>query len=709
MENFDSSHVKNIVLLGHSGSGKTTLAETMIFEAGLLPKRGNIEEKNTLSDYTVLEQEKGSSIFSTLLHTKWRGYKINLIDTPGNDDYCGEIIAPLRVADTAILVLNASTGVESGTEIIWEYVLQYKTPTIIAINQTDHELSDFDNTVEQAKNRFGKKVLVVQYPLNQRNGFNSIVDVLNMVMYVFPSEGGKPVKQSIPESEIEKASALHNQLIETIAEHDDTLMSLYFEKGTLDEDEMKKGLKSSMIHQEIVPIFVVSAKKNMGAGRIMGFIDNICPSANEGPVPIAISGQEIPCDPFEPACIFVFKTVSEPHLGEMSFFKVYSGTIKQGDELINAATGNTEKLSQLYVTEGKKREQVQQLSAGDIGATIKLKNTHTNNTLHVKGETLEIPPIQFPESRIRMAIVPERKGEEEKLATALHILHEEDPTLSYGYSRESKQTLIYGQGEMHINVIKWKLENIHKVPVTFLPPRISYRETIRKSVESSYRHKKQSGGSGQFGEVSIRIEPFSENMPDPQGLTVRGREEIQLPWGGKLVFLNCIVGGAIENRFIPSVLKGIMEKMENGPLTGSYVRDIRVCLFDGKMHAVDSNDLSFKIAGMMAFKEGFEQADPRILEPIYEIDILTPENNTGLVMSELQSNRSVIEGMDTEGHFQRIKARIPLSETNSFASSLRSLTQGKSKYALRFLDFFPVSGELQAKLIAEHEQLSIEK
>ena len=708
--NFDTSHVKNIVLLGHAGSGKTTLAECMLFEAGLITRRGAIEEKNTVGDFYELEQERGNSIFSKLLHTQWRGYKINIIDTPGYDDFAGEVVSALRVADTGVMLLNASFGVEVGSDIIWEYTEKFKTPMIFAVNKIDTEKADFDRTVAQAKEHFGRNVVVVQYPLNQGVEFDSIIDVLRMTMYKFPAEGGKPAKLPIPDDEREKADRLHKELIEAIAENDESLMEKYFDKGELDEDEMKMGMKKAMINHDLFPLFCISAKKNMGSGRLMGFIDNVAPSANEMPPQVTLAGDKLVCDSNGPACIFIYKTISEPHIGETSYFKVYSGTVKSGMELVNESNGVTEKINQLFVVEGGKRNPVHELTAGDIGATIKLKHTHVNNTLHVRGKNYELAPIEFPTALMTVCVEPVQKGDEEKLSMALHQVAEEDPTVRVEVSPELKQTLIHCLGELHLTIIKWKLEHISRnLQVKFGKPRIPYRETIRKSVQSNYRHKKQSGGAGQFGEVYLQVEPYYEGMPDPKGFSVRGREEFKLDWGGKLVFLNCIVGGAIDQRFLPSILKGIMEKMHVGPLTGSYVRDVRVSVYDGKMHPVDSNDISFKIAGLMAFKQAFQQADPQILEPVYKLEVLCPDDLTGHVISDLQTRRAILEGMDTEGHFTKIVAKIPLAEMQDYSSTLRSITQGRAKFRLSFSEYAPVSFDLQRKLIDEYHKTAKEE
>ncbi len=708
MAAYDSNHVKNIALLGHAGSGKTTLAECMLFEAGVTKRRGSIAQKNTVSDYHELETERASSVFTSLLHTPWRDYKINILDTPGYDDFSGEVISALRVADTGIMVLNAMMGVEVGTDVIWEYTDTFKTPTLFVVNQLDRDGANFDKTLQDAKSHFGANVVAVQYPVQTGPGFNQIIDVLNMIMYQYGPEGGKPQKLPIPDNEKDKAIQLHKELVETIASNDEGLMEKYFEQGELTEDEMKAGLHTSMIKHDIFPLFCASAEKNMGSGRIMGFIDNVCPAANEMPPQKTRAGGSLPCDPKGPACIFIFKTIIEPHIGELSLFKVFSGTIKAGSELVNENTGVTEKLNQLLLLEGHNRIPIQELVAGDIGATIKLRSTHVNNTLHEKGANIELEPIIFPKANVTVAISTVNKGEEEKLSQALHTLQEEDATVQFEVSTELKQTLLHCLGELHLHVIQWKIAHIHKLDVKFDKPRIPYRETIRKMAESNYRHKKQSGGAGQFGEVYMRIEPWYEGIPDPPGLNVRGRDEINLDWGGKLVFLNCIVGGAIDARFLPSILKGVMEKMHNGPLTGCYVRDVRVSVYDGKMHPVDSNDISFKIAGLQAFRQAFTQADPQLLEPVYKVDVYCPDDMVGAVMGDLQTRMAMVEGMEAEGHFQKITAKVPLALMHQYSSSLRGLTQGRARFNMQFNNYAPVAMETQKKLMEAYSKHEVE-
>ncbi|MBS1742849.1 MAG: elongation factor G [Bacteroidetes bacterium] len=708
MANYDSNHVKNIALLGHAGCGKTTLAESMLFDAGVSKRRGSIATKNTVSDYHELETERQSSVFSSLLHCSWKDYKINIIDTPGYDDFSGEVISALRVADTGVIVLNAAAGVEVGADIIWEYTDKFKTPTIFVINKLDLPEADFDRTLQEAKTHFGGNVAAVQYPVETGAGFNSIIDVLNMVMYKFPAEGGKPEKLPIPEAEKERAETLHKELIESIASNDEGLMEKYFDKGELTEEEMKQGLHVSMIKHDIFPLFCASAEKNMGIGRILSFIDYVCPAPTEMPPQKTVSGKELPCTASGPACIFIFKSIIEPHIGELSLFKVYSGTVKAGSELVNENTGVTEKLSQLFLMEGHNRVPVNELVAGDIGATIKLRSTHVNNTLHEKGSNLELEPIRFPHPNLTIAISVVNKGDEEKLAQVLHTLQEEDATIHFEVSPEIKQTLLHCQGELHLKVQQWKIEHIHKLDVKFEKAKIPYRETISRKSESNYRHKKQSGGAGQFAEVYMRIEPWFDGMPNPEGLNMRHKEEIDLEWGGKLIFCNCIVGGVIDTRFLPSILKGVMEKMQSGPLTGCRARDIRVSVYDGKMHDVDSNDISFKIAGMHAFRQAFLDAGPQLLEPIYTVEVLCPDDMVGGVMGDLQSRMGVVEGMEADGHFQKITAKVPLAQMHQYSSSLRSLTGGRARYTMKFDTYAPVSYDVQLKLseaYTKHEVL----
>ena len=705
---YDTNSIRNVVLMGHSGCGKTSFAETMLFESGAINRMGNIQDGTTTSDYTNIEKEKQNSIFSTLTHDEWRGNKINILDTPGFDDFVGEVICSLKVGDTGVLMINAANGVEVGTEILWEYIEKFKTPTILVINQMDHDKADYETSLSQAQARFGNKVIPIQYPLNQGPGFNSIIDALRMVMYVFPEGGGKPEKQEIPSSEIDRANAMHNALVEAAAENDEGLMEKYFEAGTLTEEELTEGLRIALANQDIVPVFICSSTLNMGSGRIMGFINDIAPSPAQCKPAKLVDGSDLECSSDGDTTIFIYKTMSEPQVGLVSYFKVYSGVLKSGQDLYNIKNGTTERINQIFVAEGKNRKQVDELRAGDIGVTVKLKNSHTNNTLGVKGKSKAIEEIHFPDPRIRTAVVPPGKSDMEKLIKALHQIQEEDPTLILEQSPQLKQTILHGQGQLHLDLIKYRIEKVNNISMEFIRPKIPYRETIQSSTDVMYRHKKQSGGSGQFGEVHMRIEPYYEGMPDPSGLTVRNKELVELPWGGYLSFYWCIVGGSIDSKYSNAIKKGIMQKMEEGPLTGSYCQNIRVSIYDGKMHSVDSNDMAFMIAASTAFKNGFIEAKPQILEPIYELTVLCSDTVMGDVMGDLQTRRAIIMGMDSDGHYQKIIAQVPLAELYQYSSTLRSITQGKAKFSKKFVEYQPVTGEIQKDLIKAHQEDLVE-
>lgn len=708
MKVFDDKHIKNVAFVGAHNSGKTTLAETMLFEAGLINRRGTIQGKNTVSDYHEIEHEREMSIFATPLHTEWRNYKINIIDTPGLDDFIGEIASTMRVADTVAMVVNAQYGVEVGTEIIWEYIDRFHKPTLFVINQIDHPNMNYDDVYNGIVSHFGKNAVLVQYPI-EVDGATCIVDVLKMKLYKFGPDGGKPEKLAIPANEKERADALHNELVEKAAENDEALMELFFDKGTLNEDEMRQGIKQGMLHHELFPVFCVSALNDMGSGRLMGFIDNVAPAAGELKPEQTEEGDALHCKPTEPTALFFFKTLHEANIGQVSFFKVKSGEVSTGDKLVNSRNGEEETINQLFIMDGANRTPVDKLTSGDIGATIKLKHTETNDTLHKPGKAITIKPIKFPEPRVTKAVVTHNKRDEEKIIDVLRKLKSQDPTVTLEYSRELRQQILGCQGELHLATIDWTLSKQYGLEVTFERPRIAYRETIQRSSTASYRHKKQSGGAGQFGEVHLKIEPWNEDMAEPQGFSLRGKEEHALPWGGKLVFYNCIVGGVIDQRYLPSIVKGIMEVMEEGPLTGSYARDIRVMVYDGKMHPVDSNDISFKIAGGHAFKEAFLNAGPKLLEPIQNLEVKVPEEQMGDVMTDLQSRRSIIMGMDSAGNYTKIKARTPLAELHDYSTTLRSITQGRASFVSRFAEFAPVPGNIQETLIAEHKAKAVEE
>jgi elongation factor G len=698
MKIYDDKHIKNVVFVGAHNSGKTTLAETMLFEAGLINRRGTVEAKNTVSDYHEIEHERGNSVFATPLHTEWRNYKINIIDTPGLDDFIGEIISSIRVADTIVTVLNAQHGVEVGTEIIWSYIDKNNLPTLFVINQIDHPNAKFEDSFKSIKSLVGNNAVKIQYPY-KLDGAQCIIDVLKMKMYKFSPEGGKPEKLEIPEDQKDLAAELQNELIEKAAENDEALMELFFEKGTLNEDEMRAGIKAGMLNHELFPVFCMSALNDMGSGRLMGFIDNVAPAAADLQPEQSVEGKEIPSTTDAPTALFVFKTVYQPNLGQITFFKVKSGEVRLNDKLVNTRNDETEVINQLFIMDGKERNSVTKLTVGDIGATLKLKYTETNDTLAAPGNEISIKPIQYPQPRIRKAVFAENTKDEEKLSDALRKIHSQDPTVIVSFSKEARQLILSCQGELHLATIDWTLKNLYGVEARFEKPKISFRETIQRSSNANYRHKKQSGGSGQFAQVHMKIEPWHEGMDEPDGFNIRGKEEMDLPWGGKLVFYNCIVGGVIDQRYLPSVMKGVLEVMEEGPLTGSYIRDVRVMVYDGKMHSVDSNDISFKIAGAHAFKEAFLNANPKLLEPALELTVKVPEEMVGNVMTDLQSRRSIIQGIDSNDNYQILKCITPESELYGYSTNLRSLTQGRATYKSKFATYQPVPPNIQKELV----------
>jgi elongation factor G len=711
MKIYKTDQIRNIALIGNAGSGKTTLAEAMLFEGGVINRRGEVTAKNTVSDYQPIEQDYGNSVFSTVLHTFSNDKKINIIDTPGMDDFRGSVVSALHVVGSAIVTVNTPHGIEAGTESVCRYTEKAKKPMIFVFNQLDHENVNFEQTVDQTKNIFGNKVTIIQYPMNAGPGFDSIIDVLKMKLYKYPAGGGKPEILDIPADEQERADQLHNELVEMAAENDEALMELYFEKGSLSEDEMRQGIKLGMIDRSLFPIFCTGAKHNMGVGRLLEFISNITPSPAEAVEVPEITGKEVKKGENGPASLFVFKTTIEQHVGEITYFKVMSGTIKEGMDLIIAKNGNKERVSQLFVSAGKSRTKVDAMVAGDIGATVKMKDVDVNNTLSEKSAGYKFAEIVFPTSRHTVALKAVNEADDEKVSESFQKLHDQDPTYLVEYSKELKQMLVHCQGEYHLNTLKWFYNNEFKIDIEFLKPRIPYRETITKMAQADYRHKKQSGGAGQFGEVHMIIEPYIEGV-DPktvvtlngkeQKLSLRDTQEYPLPWGGKLLFHNCIVGGSIDGRFLPAILKGIMEKMEEGPLTGSYARDIRVYVYDGKMHPVDSNEISFKLAGRNAFSKAFKEAGPKILEPIYNLEVFVQSERMGDVMSDLQGRRAIIMGMGSEKGFEKINAKVPLKEMHKYITALSSITQGRGIFSIAFDGYEKVPQEVQDELLATY-------
>ncbi len=703
MKVYQTKEIRNVAIIGGNRVGKTTLAEAMAFHGGVINRRGNVDDKNTLSDYREIELERQQSIYASLMYAQYDGIKINMLDCPGFDDFIGEVIGSLRVMDTALMVINAQNGVDVGAEIQWRWTKKMNVPTVFVINQLDHEKANFDETLRQLKQYFGNNVLPFQYPINAGVGFDSVVDVLQMKLLKFPTGGGAPVVEEIPAEEKDKAEKLFNALVEAAAENDEALMDKFFEEGTLSEEEMMQGLKLGIANRGTFPVMCIAAKNDQGVNRLMNFIKGSLPAPDEVEGCEKTDGEIIECKSSDPLVAYVFKTSIEQHLGEMSLMRICSGEISEGLDVYNPNSNTKERISQLLIIAGKNREKVGKAVAGDIVSTIKLKGTQTAHTLVKSGDTTVLPTA-YPEPKFRTAVRAKNNSEDEKLGAVLNEVRKTDMTFLMEQSKELKQTIISGQGEQHLNLIKWTIEKINKIEVEYYAPKIPYRETITKSAEATYRHKKQSGGAGQFGEVHMLIEAYYEGMPNQTKYPIRGTETYDLPWGGKLVYNNCIVGGAIDARFMPAILKGIMERIEEGPLTGSYARDIVVNIFDGKMHPVDSNELAFKLAGRQAFREAFKNAAPKILEPIYDVEIFVPSDRMGDVMTDIQGRRGVVMGMDSEGGFQTIRAKIPLAEMNKYSTTLSSLTSGRASYGMKFAEYQQVPMEVQSEIIKKYEE-----
>ena len=710
MKVYNSHEIKNIALLGNDGSGKTTLTESLLFESGLIKKRGRITQKNTVSDYFPVEQDYGYSVFSTVFHTEWNGKKLNIIDCPGSDDFVGAALTALNVTDTAVLLLNGKFGPEVGTQNHFRYTEKLGKPVIFLVNQLDDEKCDYDVVLEQLQTIYGSKVVPVQYPVKTGPDFNSLIDVILMKKLVWGPEGGKPTIEDIPAEEMDKAQEMHKALVEAAAENDEQLMEKFFETEQLTEDEMREGIRKGMVTRSIFPVFCVCAGKNMGVGRLMEFLGNVVPFVDEMPKVHNTRGEEVVPSEDGPTSIYFFKTGVEPHIGEVQYFKVMSGVVHEGDDLTNADRGSRERMAQLFVCAGANREKVEQLVAGDIGCTVKLKDVRTGNTLNGKDCDHRFNFIKYPNPKFTRAIRAVNEADTEKMMSALTRMRQEDPTWEVEQSKELRQILVHGQGEFHLRTLKWRLENLDKIPVEFYEQRIPYRETITKAARADYRHKKQSGGAGQFGEVHLIVEPYSEGMPDPTvykfgnqeiRVAMKGKEEVDLEWGGKLVFINSVVGGAIDARFMPAILKGVMARMEQGPLTGSYARDVRVVVYDGKMHPVDSNELSFMLAARQAFSEAFRQAGPKVLEPIYDVEVFVPADKMGDVMSDLQGRRGMIIGMSSENGYEKLQAKVPLKEMSTYSTSLSSLTGGRASFIMKFASYELMPGDLQNKLVDE--------
>ncbi len=712
MRVYQTNEIKNIALVGSAGSGKTTLAEAMLFGSGVIKRRGSVEAKNTVSDYFPVEQEYGYSVFPTVFHVEWNNKKLNIIDCPGADDFVNGAITALNVTDVAVILINGQYGPEVGTQNNFRYTDKLKKPVIFLVNQLDSDKCDFDNLIATMKEIYGEKCVQIQYPTQTGPGFNAIIDVLTMKKYSWDAEGGAPTIEDIPAEEMEKATALNKILVEAAAENDEGLMEKFFDSETLTEDELREGIRKGLVTRSIFPVFCVCAGKDMGVRRLMEFLGNVVPFVNEMPKLHNTRGEEVVPSSDGPASVYFFKTGLEPHIGEVSYFKVMSGCIKVGDDMTNADRGSKERIGQLYACAGANRIAVDKLNAGDIGCTVKLKDVKTGNTLNAKDCDNRFDFIKYPNSKYSRSIKAVNSQDTEKLMAALLRMRQEDPTWVVEQSKELRQTIVHGQGEFHLRTLKWRLENNEKLQVKYGDPKIPYRETITKSASADYRHKKQSGGAGQFGEVHLIIEPYAEGMPDPTTyklngqevkMNIKGKEEIPLEWGGKLVFINSVVGGAIDARFMPAILKGIMDCMEHGPLTGSYARDVRVIVYDGKMHPVDSNELSFMLAARRAFSDAFKAAGPKILEPIYDLEVYVPDDFMGDVMSDLQGRRALIMGMDSEAGYQKLMAKIPLKELSNYSISLSSITGGRASFITKFASYELVPNDIQQELIKEHE------
>ena len=710
MKVYNSHDIKNIALLGNDGSGKTTLTESLLFHSGAIKRRGRITMKNTVSDYFPVEQEYGYSVFSTAFHVEWKGKKLNIIDCPGSDDFVGAALTALNVTDTALLLLNGNFGPEVGTQNHFRYTEKLGKPVIFLVNQLDSENCDYDQVLDDLQSIYGPKVVPVQYPVETGPNFNALIDVILMKKLVWGPDGGDYTVEDIPAEEFDKAEELHKALVEAAAENDETLMEKFFETEHLTEDEMREGIRKGMVTRSIFPVFCVCAGKDMGVGRLMEFLGNVVPFVDEMPKVHNTRGEEVVPAEDGPTSVYFFKTGVEPHIGEVQYFKVMSGVLKEGDELTNADRGTKERMAQLFVCSGAQREKVEQLSAGDIGCTVKLKDVRTGNTLNSKDCEHRFNFIKYPNAKYTRAIRAVNESETEKMMAALTRMRQEDPTWVVEQSKELRQILVHGQGEFHLRTLKWRLENLDKIQIEFYEQRIPYRETITKAARADYRHKKQSGGAGQFGEVHLIVEPYYDGMELPASykfgnqelkVTCKSEEVIDLEWGGKLVFVNSTVGGSIDARFMPAILKGIMSRMEQGPLTGSYARDVRVIVYDGKMHPVDSNELSFMLAGRNAFSQAFREAGPKVLEPIYDVEVFVPSEKMGDVMSDLQGRRGMIVGMASENGYEKLTAKVPLKEMSSYSTALSSLTGGRASFVMKFASFELVPGDVQNKLVAE--------
>lgn len=705
MKEFQTNEIRNVALIGAAKSGKTTLAENMLFEGKIINRKGSTDEKNTVSDYRQIEMDRQISVNASMMYTIFNNKKINILDTPGFSDFSGDIVSCLTAVDTAVCTINAQSGVEATTENAWRHAATTKKPVVFFMNQLDHANANFDNTIREMKEYFGDKVTPIQYPVNAGEDFNAVIDLIMMKMLVFKNGNGAPEIQDIPAAEMDKAEELHSNLVEHAAEGDEALMEKFFEEMTLSEEDMEKGIHLGILNREMFPVLCGAAKRGVGVTRLCEFLINACPSPADTPAVKAMNGAEFHNSNDDPTALFIFKVTTEQNLGDVAWMRVYGGQVGEGQDLVNPRSGNKERISQLLAFEGKNRERVEKVNAGDIIATIKLKDGRIGDSLvDAKVAEAAFEGIPFPEPIFQTAIKAANSQEDEKLGGILNDLHKTDPTIIAGMSRELRQNILQCQGEYHLNTLKWYFDNVYKIGVEFSTPKVPYRETITKSAKADYRHKKQSGGSGQFGEVHMMLAPYFEGYTDPEEFAVRSKDEYELPWGGKLIFANCVVGGAIDARFMPAILKGINERLEQGPLTGSYARDIIAYIYDGKMHPVDSNEMAFKIAGRMAFSAAFKNAGPKIMEPIYDLTVRVPADLMGAVMTDLTGRRGIVMGMDSDHNYQVIRARVPFAEMDRYSTTLSSLTSGRGTFTMKYAEYAQVPADVQQRLLKEYEE-----
>jgi len=690
VKEYSIDKLRNVSLISHGGAGKTSLVEAMLFNAGETNRLGRVDDGTTMSDYHPDEIERKISITTSILNFPWKDCKVNILDTPGYSDFLGEVRGALRVTEMAVVVIDVIAGIEVGTEQVWRFAEQEDVARVFFINRLDKEHANFDKVMDMLTSRFGPNVIPLVIPVNEGVGFDSVVDLVKMKLVKYEKGGtGKTSESEIPADLKSKAEQWRTKAIEAAAESDDAILEDYFENGTLTDEQFKTGLHKGILAGTIFPVLCGSAYENIGVKELNDFLVEFAPSPDskgeiKGKNPD--SNAEVTLKPSENETLatLVFKTESEPHVGEFSFFRVYSGVLRTGDEVLNVNQKTIEKIGQIYAINGKNRREIGYAKAGDIAAVVKMKNTHTGDTLTDRRNPVILPSIEFPEPVIRVAVEPKSKGDEEKISNGLQALHEEDPTFVMHYDPELRQTIIAGQGELHLAIVIQRLKNKFGVDVNLVEPKIPYQETIKGTAEVQGKYKRQSGGRGQYGDVWIRLEP--------------------LPRGAGFEFVDAIVGGVVPSKYIPAVEKGIREAMDEGILAGYPVRDVKVTLYDGSYHSVDSSDLAFKIAGSMAFKKAFMQAKPVLLEPIYDVEVRVPEEFLGDVMGDLSSRRGKILGIDAEGPFQVIRAKVPLAELYKYSTALRSLTQGRGIHRCSFSHYEEVPSEIAEKIIAEAQK-----